>query len=91
MSNLDPKIRIGRINYTNVWPIYYYFPELMNSSDIDIIEQVPTSLIKQWRPVKSIWGRFLPLPMDNLLRITCFIPDLSVSAYGEVNSILLFP
>ena len=37
MNNLEQRIRIGRINYTNVWPIYYYFPELVSQDEVEII------------------------------------------------------
>ncbi|MDQ0898325.1 menaquinone biosynthesis protein [Paenibacillus sp. V4I7] len=90
MSNLDPKIRIGRINYTNVWPIYYYFPELMNSSEVDIIEQVPTSLNQEMAAGNIDMGPISSFAYGESFENYVLYPDLSVSAYGEVNSILLF-
>ncbi|NRF89707.1 menaquinone biosynthesis protein [Paenibacillus frigoriresistens] len=90
MSNLDPKLRIGRINYTNVWPIYYYFPELMNSSEVDIIEQVPTSLNQEMAAGNIDMGPISSFAYGESFENYMLYPDLSVSAYGEVNSILLF-
>ncbi|MDD9267639.1 menaquinone biosynthesis protein [Paenibacillus sp. GCM10023248] len=90
MNNLDPKIRIGRINYTNVWPIYYYFPELMQSSEVDIIEQVPTSLNRAMAAGNIDMGPISSFAYGEGCENYLLYPDLSVSAYGEVNSILLF-
>ncbi len=90
MSSSDPKIRIGRINYTNVWPIYYYFPELMNTSEVDIIEQVPTSLNKAMAAGDIDMGPISSFAYGESFENYLLYPDLSVSAYGEVNSILLF-
>ncbi|SDN87210.1 futalosine synthase [Paenibacillus sp. yr247] len=90
MSNLGPKIRIGRINYTNVWPIYYYFPELMNSAEVDIIEQVPTSLNQAMAAGNIDMGPISSFAYGESFADYMLYPDLSVSAYGEVNSILLF-
>lgn len=90
MSILDPKIRIGRINYTNVWPIYYYFPELINSADVDIIEQVPTSLNQAMAEGRIDMGPISSFSYGQFFEDYMLFPDLSVSSYGEVNSILLF-
>ncbi|OCT12663.1 ABC transporter substrate-binding protein [Paenibacillus pectinilyticus] len=90
MSNLDPKIRIGRINYTNVWPIYYYFPALMNTSEVEIIEQVPTSLNQAMAAGSIDMGPISSFSYGQFFEDYMLFPDLSVSSYGEVNSILLF-
>ncbi|RTE10460.1 menaquinone biosynthetic enzyme MqnA/MqnD family protein [Paenibacillus whitsoniae] len=90
MSNLDPKIRIGRINYTNVWPIYYYFPQLMNIPEVDIIEQVPSSLNKAMAEGSIDMGPISSFSFGEHFEEYVLYPDLSVSAFGEVNSILLF-
>ncbi|WNR42449.1 menaquinone biosynthesis protein [Paenibacillus roseipurpureus] len=90
MSNRDPKIRIGRINYTNVWPIYYYFPNLMQSAEVDIIEQVPTSLNQAMAAGTIDMGPISSFSYGQYFEDYMLFPDLSVSSYGEVNSILLF-
>ncbi|MEW9698991.1 menaquinone biosynthetic enzyme MqnA/MqnD family protein [Paenibacillus sp. SI8] len=90
MNIQDPKIRIGRINYTNVWPIYYYFPELLNNDDIEIIEQVPTSLNRAMAEGRIDMGPISSFAYGESFEHYLLYPDLSVSAYGEVNSILLF-
>jgi len=90
MSTHNPKIRIGRINYTNVWPIYYYFPELINSNDVEIIEQVPSSLNRAMAAGEIDMGPISSFAYGQSFEDYVLFPDLSVSAYGEVNSILLF-
>ncbi|NEW06078.1 menaquinone biosynthesis protein [Paenibacillus sp. SYP-B3998] len=90
MSNQDPKIRIGRINYTNVWPIYYYFPELIKAGDLEIIEQVPSSLNRAMAAGEIDMGPISSFAYGESFEHYVLYPDLSVSAFGEVNSILLF-
>ncbi|UJF36186.1 menaquinone biosynthetic enzyme MqnA/MqnD family protein [Paenibacillus hexagrammi] len=84
------KIRIGRINYTNVWPIFYYFPEMMADRDLDIIEQVPSSLNKAMAAGEIDMGPISSFAYGQNFGEYLLYPDLSVSAYGNVNSILLF-
>jgi chorismate dehydratase len=90
MNNQDSKIRIGRINYTNVWPIYYYFHELVNMAEMEIIHQVPTGLNKAMAAGEIDMGPISSFAYGQSFEDYVLYPDLSVSAYGNVNSILLF-
>ncbi|MFD0694833.1 menaquinone biosynthesis protein [Paenibacillus sp. GCM10027628] len=90
MNSFNPKIRIGRINYTNVWPIYYYFPDLIKSDDVEIMEQVPTTLNRAMAAGEIDMGPISSFAYGESFENYLLYPDLSVSAYGEVNSILLF-
>jgi chorismate dehydratase len=90
MNNFESKIRIGRINYTNVWPIYYYFPELVPQKEIEIIHQVPTGLNRAMANGEIDMGPISSFSYGEFFEDYVLYPDLSVSAHGPVNSILLF-
>ncbi|SEB64340.1 menaquinone biosynthesis protein [Paenibacillus sp. GP183] len=90
MKSQNNKIRIGRINYTNVWPIYYYFPELVSKEDIEIVNQVPTGLNKALAAGEIDMGTISSFAYGEVFEDYVLYPDLSVSAFGKVNSILLF-
>lgn len=89
MAQNTREIRIGKINYTNVWPIFHYFQDEMRG-DVKWIHAVPAYLNRAMEqgeidlaPISSFaYGQHTD---DYIL-----LPDLSVSAFGEVRSILLF-
>lgn len=90
MSITENPIRIGQINFTNVWPIFYYFPIRELQDQVECIIQVPTQL----NQAMSL-GTIDMAPISSFAYGANFehyllYPDLSVSAYGKVNSILLF-
>jgi chorismate dehydratase len=90
MNNQDNRIRIGRINYTNVWPIYYYFPDLVPKDEFEIIHQVPTGLNKAMAAGEVDMGPISSFAYGESFEQYMLYPDLSVSAFGTVNSLLLF-
>jgi chorismate dehydratase len=90
MNNKDKRIRIGRINFTNVWPIYYYFPGLVPQEEVEIIHQVPTGLNQAMAAGEIDMGPISSFAYGENFENYILYPDLSVSAHGKVNSILLF-
>ncbi|MBP1994722.1 menaquinone biosynthesis protein [Paenibacillus eucommiae] len=90
MNKEDNRIRIGRINYTNVWPIYYYFADLVPREQVEIIHQVPTGLNKAMAAGEIDMGPISSFAYGESFENYLLYPDLSVSAFGAVNSILLF-
>lgn len=90
MENKTKKIRIGRINYTNVWPIFYYFPMEQFQEEAEQLLQVPTSLNKALAEGKIDMGPISSFAYGQYFKDCVLFPDLSVSAFGRVNSILLF-
>ncbi|MDO3409605.1 menaquinone biosynthesis protein [Saccharibacillus sp. CPCC 101409] len=83
-------LRLGRILYTNVWPVYHYFDPSALSFDARTTTEVPAVLNRlllsgelDMSPVSSFaYGT----ASDRFL----LLPDLSVSADGPVKSILCF-
>src|SRR4051794_15428384 len=83
-------ITIGRIDYANVWPIFDSFEEAYQGRSIEIVSRVHSELnqaLKQGElDIAAISSFAYGQNHNNYL----LLPDLSVSADGRVNSILLF-
>lgn len=90
MNNEKQRIQIGRIDYTNVWPAFFYFDEHAVADEVDMVHQVPSGLNQGMAEgridIAPISSFAYALHHDKLM----LLPDLSVSAYGAVKSILLF-
>lgn len=83
-------ILIGKIKYSNVWPVFHHFDAASLPQASRLITEVPSKLNRQMlggtldiSPVSSFAFGY---GSERLL----LLPDLSVSSDGPVNSILLF-
>lgn len=83
-------IRIGRINYTNVWPIFYHFPAARFQGQVEFVLQVPATLNQAMKRGEIDMGPISSFAYGDRFREYVLFPGLSVSAWGNVNSILLF-
>jgi len=90
MNKRDEQIRVGRINYSNVWPIFYYFPFSKFGDSIQFIEQVPSTLNRGMASGDIDMGPISSFAYGENYDSYVLYPHLSVSAMKEVNSILLF-
>lgn len=90
MSKSCRKIRIGQINYTNVWPIFHHFPKHKFSHKVEWISQVPAKLNSAMQRGDVDMGPISSFAFGQANDRYILLPDLSVSAFGQVNSILLF-
>lgn len=83
-------ITVGRIDYANVWPIFHYAEQQLPEGRFRIEKRVPAALNRALRQgeidITSMSSFAYAENADNYL----LLPDLSVSAKGRVNSILLF-
>jgi chorismate dehydratase len=83
-------IRIGKIVFTNVWPVFYRFPPPGLKSRVRVMEKTPTQLNQALTngeiDVASISSFAYALHADKLV----LLPNLSVSAEGAVGSLYLF-
>jgi chorismate dehydratase len=89
MNNKQP-IRIGQINFANVWPIFHHFPKEQFLNEIEFITQVPTSLNLAMAKSEIDMGPISSFAYGKDFEKYVLFPDLSVSAFGAVQSILLF-
>ncbi|GAA3405194.1 menaquinone biosynthesis protein [Paenibacillus hodogayensis] len=83
-------IRIGKINYTNVWPIYHHFPHERFGTDLEWIGQVPTGLNRAMLAGEVDMGAISSFAYGESHSRYELFPELSVSAKGKVNSLLIF-
>lgn len=87
---MNHPLTVGRIDYANVWPIFHYAEQQLPADRFRIEKRVPAALNKALRQgeidVTSMSSFAYAEHADNYL----LLPDLSVSAKGRVNSILLF-
>lgn len=83
-------LRIGQIDFTNVWPVSHYFPVAKFGPSIEIISQVPTDLNRNMRNGAIDIGPISSFAYAESHNRYYILPNLSVSAHGSVRSILLF-
>ncbi|AZN40719.1 menaquinone biosynthetic enzyme MqnA/MqnD family protein [Paenibacillus albus] len=87
---INRPITVGRIDYANVWPIFHYAEEQLSADRFKIEKRVPSALNRALRQgeidITSMSSFAYAENAENYL----LLPDLSVSAKGRVNSILLF-
>lgn len=83
-------IRIGRIAFTNVWPVFYHFPYDRFREETTFLHQVPTGLNEAMARGDIDMGPISSFAYGEAGDRYVLLPDLSVSALGRVNSILLF-
>lgn len=81
-------IRIGKISFTNILPIYQYFDP--TQLDIELIPQVPTQLNRGMATGEIDMGPISSFAYAEQYPNYVIMPDLSISARGAVRSIFLF-
>ncbi|KIL34835.1 ABC transporter substrate-binding protein [Cohnella kolymensis] len=91
MTNGLPRpLRIGRIDYTNVWPVFHHFDPLSLRYPAEMVKEMPAVLNRKLKAgeidMAAISSFAFGLSSDSYY----LLPNLSVSALGSVQSILLF-
>lgn len=92
MTNAEARrpIRFGRIDYTNVWPVFHYFDPARLRSETELVYGMPAELNRMLSAgeidISAVSSFAYGLHSEDYL----LLPDLSVSAFGEVQSLLLF-
>lgn len=81
-------IRIGRISFTNILPIYHHFDE--RGTQVELIPQVPTQLNRGMAAGEIDMGPISSFAYAENYPHFVLMPDLSISAMGPVGSIFLF-
>ncbi len=84
------KLRIGKISYANVWPIFYILKKEADCSSYEFIEGVPSALNKMLREgsIDISWSSSIEyLKNPGLYDI---IENHSIDSNGPVGSVLLF-
>jgi len=91
MTNANTRpIRLGRISYTNAWPVFHHFSPDGLPFPTEIHSDLPAVLNRKLRTgeidMAAISSYAYGISSDNYY----VLPNLSVSSFGRVQSILLF-
>ncbi|MBI4849222.1 MAG: menaquinone biosynthesis protein [Nitrospirae bacterium] len=86
----NQKLRIGRIPYANLFPIFYYLEKQCNHSAYRFVKGVPSKVNKMLRE-----GRLDISPSSSIEYLRnknkyLIVPYSSISSSGPIKSILLF-
>jgi len=90
MSSASRAVRIGRIDFTNVWPLFYYFPLERFRGEVEFVTQVPTQLNRGMAAGEIDIGPISSFAYGEHFEDYILLPNMSVSAFRQVHSILLF-
>ncbi|MFD1357988.1 menaquinone biosynthetic enzyme MqnA/MqnD family protein [Fictibacillus halophilus] len=84
-------MNIGEISYTNIIPLYFYLDrERLKENGVSITDAVPSRINRLMEEKKVDIGGISSFSFGKNAERYSLIPDLSVSAFGKVNSIFLF-
>ncbi len=84
------KIRLGKISYTNMWPVTHFFNENKFVGEVEFIEQVPNQLNKKMALGEIDIGAISSFSYAEQAEKYILLPNLSVSCFGSIGSISLF-
>jgi chorismate dehydratase len=91
MTSTDQnKTTIGKIKYTNAWPIFHYFDPNAMRGPVEMITAVPSFLNMGMCEGQIDIGALSSFAYGEISDKLLLLPNLSVSADGPVHSILLF-
>ncbi len=91
MSNGPTRpITIGRISYTNSWPVFHHFDASTLSEPAAIVSELPAVLNRKLREGEIDMAAISSYAYGLSSEAYYLLPNLSVSAHGRVQSILLF-
>ncbi|OEF98703.1 menaquinone biosynthetic enzyme MqnA/MqnD family protein [Desulfuribacillus alkaliarsenatis] len=83
-------IKIGRIDFLNILPIYYYLDQHIKNENIEIINKVPSVLNRMLKKGEIDMGPISSFSYAENADDYLLLPNLSVSSKGKVRSIYLF-
>ncbi|SEN27968.1 menaquinone biosynthesis protein [Lihuaxuella thermophila] len=81
-------IRVGKIAFTNILPIYHYFDD--RGTEVELIPMVPSQLNRGMAAGEIDLGPISSFAYAENYPHFVLMPDLSISAMGPVGSIFLF-
>ncbi|HJV46558.1 MAG TPA: menaquinone biosynthesis protein [Bacillota bacterium] len=84
------KLKIGKIAYTNILPVFYFFREQEMASKVEFIHKVPAELNRDLSNGNIDLGPVSSFEYARHADQYVVLSDLSVSALGAVGSIFLF-
>lgn len=90
MSMSSKATALGKISYTNAWPVFHYFDPNKLSYPVEVVTEVPALLNKRIHEGTLDLSAMSSFAYGMHSKRLLLLPDVSVSSKGEVKSILLF-
>jgi chorismate dehydratase len=87
---MDAKVRLGRISYLNVLPIYYALEQVFSENGFHLERGTPAELNARMRRGEIDLGSISAMEYGRGASEYLLLPDLSISSRGPVKSVLLF-
>jgi chorismate dehydratase len=84
------KVRLGRIQYLNVLPIYFAMENLFAEDGFELVAGTPADLNAGLRQGRVDLGSISAMEYGRHCRDYFLLPGLSISSQGPVGSVLLF-
>jgi chorismate dehydratase len=84
------KVRLGRIQYLNVLPIYFALENLFGENGFELVAGTPADLNAGMRQGRVDLGSISAMEYGRSHRDYLLLPGLSISSQGPVGSVLLF-
>jgi len=82
-------LRIGEIQYANVYPIFYYLKKVP-SQDFKFVRGVPSYLNKMLMEGCLDTSALSSITYARFQEHSLIIPEISISSIGKVKSVMLF-
>jgi chorismate dehydratase len=91
MDNRNKRpISIGRIQYTNAWPVFHHFDPTAIPYEMELHSDMPATLNRKLRAGEIDMAAISSYAYGLSSESYYLLPNLSVSSLGRVQSILLF-
>ncbi|WP_018133235.1 menaquinone biosynthetic enzyme MqnA/MqnD family protein [Effusibacillus pohliae] len=87
---MSERLRIGRIGYSNVLPVYHFLDAAAEAHGIEFVPAVPTELNRMLAAGEVVAGPISAFSYAEHADDYYALADLSVSSRGPVGSIFLF-
>lgn len=87
---MAPKIRLGRIHYINVLPIYHALGKFLGSNAIEVIPGTPAELNRRLYLGEVEVSAISSAEYGRHFRHYLLLSGLSISTWGDVGSVLFF-
>lgn len=89
-NEFERPIKLGRISYTNAWPVFHHFDPGALSFPTEIHSDMPATLNRKLRAGEIDMAAISSYAYGISSDTYYLLPNLSVSSNGRVQSILLF-
>jgi chorismate dehydratase len=89
-NDLPRPIKLGRISYTNAWPVFHHFDPAVLPFRTELHCDMPSTLNRKLRAGEIDMAAISSYAYGISSESYYLLPNLSVSSFGRVQSILLF-